>query len=218
MPPLIVVALVALNAPALPASSVPPLTNVVPLKVFVPVSVQVLAPVFAKMPKPRYWAAAPYRGRVKRRIRGAAEPQRIGAAERHHVAGDGRSRLQLQRIGAAGESDGKAAAGAAGDRPAIDDSDVRARETPVPPTPLTPLAPLTSPVPPSPPAPAAPPVIVPAFVRVPPLTSSTPVPPLPPSPPLPAMSLTEKPAAPPAPPSPPLNRCPRIIGEVRAKG
>ena len=52
MPPLLmVVALVALNAPALPASSVPPPTTVAPAKVLTPVNVQTLAPVFRNVAK-----------------------------------------------------------------------------------------------------------------------------------------------------------------------
>ena len=116
----------ALNAPALPASSVPPLRRAAE-------GVRAgqrpgAAAGFRENAEAAILGCRAYRGRVKSRIRGAAEPQRVGAAERHHIAGDGRARPQFQRIGAAGEGDGKAA-GAAGDRPAIDDSDVRARDS-----------------------------------------------------------------------------------------
>src|SRR5882757_9246343 len=58
-PPLIVVAELALNALAFPPTSMPPLTTVVPAKLFAPCNCQVLVPAFSNTPNPRYCAAGP---------------------------------------------------------------------------------------------------------------------------------------------------------------
>ena len=60
---------------------------------------------------------------VEARVGAAAQPQGVGGAEGHHVAGDRRAGPQLEDVGAAGEGDGVGgrAARTAGDRAAVDD-------------------------------------------------------------------------------------------------
>ena len=145
VPPLMVVLPTVPLPPSVPPAftvmaelAIEPFTDSVPALIaqdsaaaLVPVKVQVLLPVFWKLPKPWYCALAPICETIEARITRAAEPQRIGRAERDHAADDVVASLQLEDVGAAGEGDGVGAGDAvaretAGDRTAGDDGQLRA--------------------------------------------------------------------------------------------